>query len=409
MLLVIAATTFNAGLAFVNAHVVALTPAAAIAVEVGLVGAAHALALANFRREMLPWYGLIGVFALLAIARALATGTPDVKYLRDVLIIPTFIILGFTFDPRRLTTTIVIIHAIVLAFLLFEALDTQAYAALLHIKEYYINTRGYEAADFWNTTSDLFVSATRPDERFFSFIHLHRLSSIFLEPVSLGDYCIIVTAYVCACYKQLNVPTRIFLVGGVILAILGCDGRLAATSAVLVVVGAMLAPFLPRRSAILYLPGAVLAAFLLVHLAGFRGGPNNFSGRLAHTVDLLQQYGIGEFLGVSNQYLTTAVDSGLAYLITTQSLLGVVILWCFIVYASAEGSQEQIKFTHGICIYLVLTMMVSFSFLTIKTAAILWFAQGVLQVARRPSLVPALRPARASASVGRPELPIFGN
>jgi putative polymerase len=399
MVLVIAATTFNAGLAFVNAHVVALTPAAAIAVEVGLVAAAHVIALLNFRREMLPWYGLIAVFVLLAITRALATGTPDVKYLRDVLIIPTFIVLGLTFDPRRLTATIVIIHAVVLVFLLFEAVDTPAYAALLHIKEYYINTRGYESADFWKTGSDLFVSATRPDARFFSFIHLHRLSSIFLEPVSLGNYCIIVVAYVCARYTQLSVPTRIFLIGGALLGILGCDGRLAAASIVLVVLGALVAPSLPRRSAILYLPGAVIAAFLLVHFGGFRNGPDNFSGRLAHTIYLLDQYHISEFLGISDQYLTSAVDSGLAYLITTQSLLGVVILWWFIVCASAEDSMEQIKFTHGICIYLVLTMMVSFSLVTIKTAALLWFVHGVLQ--RETRLQRAARPMRARVPAAR--------
>lgn len=167
-LVLIGAVAFNAVLAIVNAQVTALTPASAVLAEVALVGAAHALALANYRREMTPWYLLIAFLTIIALLRCLIMGELDVKYLRDLLIIPTFIVLGMTFDPRRLTGVVVGLHALVLAVLLLEALATDAYTALFKVQDYYINTRGNVQDDFWNTESGLYVSATRPDERFFS-------------------------------------------------------------------------------------------------------------------------------------------------------------------------------------------------------------------------------------------------
>lgn len=63
----------------------------------------------------------------------------------------------------------------------------------------------------------------------------------------------------------------------------------------------------------------------------------------------------------------------------TQSLLGVVALWLFVMCAPVEDDADQVRFTHGIGLYISSTMIVSFSLLRIKAAAILWLIQGVLQ------------------------------
>jgi len=54
----------------------------------------------------------------------------------------------------------------------------------------------------------------------------------------------------------------------------------------------------------------------------------------------------------------------------------------------AAHRPEQIRFTHGLCTYVALTMMISYSLFS-KTAALLWFIHGSLQ--RREARVP--RPA----------------
>jgi putative polymerase len=381
MALLMAAVLFNAVLAIVNAQVVPLTRMTVIGAETLIVCAVLAVVLANYRESMLPWFGLIGILLLFAFVRSLALEKVEFKDLRDVLLIPLFVLLGLTFDRSRLARTVVIVHAIVLAGLLLEALHTPAYTALFAVQDYYINTRGYHLADFWNKQSELFVSATRPDNRLFAFVDIHRLSSIFLEPVSLGNYCIIVMIFVAACYHQLGVATRIFLIGGTIVALIGCDGRLAAAASALIIVAAFLAPQAPRHSAALYLPAALAATFVLTGLGGFLAGSDDLPGRIAHTVELLLRFDAAEFLGLSDDQtsLSQAVDSGIAYLVMTQSAPVVAILWLFITFGSAERTREQMRFTHGTAIYLSLTMMVSFALLTIKTAALLWFIYGSLQ------------------------------
>ncbi len=392
-LLVIAAVCFNAVLAVINAHVMPLSSAQVIACELVLVAAAHVVAIAHYRPAMLPWYVLAGLLVLFACWRAAMLQQVEPKYLRDVLIIPTFVVLGMTFDHRHLVRVVVAIHLVVVAGLVFEAVDTPGFVALFRVEDYYIQTRGYDFRSFWNTSSDLFVSATRPDSRLFSFLDMHRLSSVFLEPVSLGNYCVVIVAFLCAWFDRLSWPVRIFLAAGTIVAVIGCDGRLAAAASVLIIAAALVACRLPRASAVLYLPAVTLVAILLVTLAGLRAGPDDFPGRIAHMVELAGRFGPAEFAGISgNQMLLSeSVDSGLDYLVLTQSVLGVTVLWLFLAFGAPERRADQIRFKHASLIYLALTMVVSFAFLSIKTAALLWFVQGVLATDHPPSRAAGLR------------------
>jgi len=241
-LIVVGAVCFNAGLAIVNGNVAGLTQAPVVVAEVLFVTLAHAVALSHYRREMAPWYGLLGLLIAFAVIRSLSSQTLDVKYVRDVMIIPTFVVLGLTFDARRLTRVIVAIQVVMLVFLILEAVNVQAFSDLFKIQDYYINTRGLTAEDFWNKDSTLFVSATRPDGSFLSIVDLHRLSSIFLEPVSLGNYCMVVLAFLCACWRELGRPTAWFLAITTAMAMVGCDGRLAMASVLPMVLCCTFAP-----------------------------------------------------------------------------------------------------------------------------------------------------------------------
>lgn len=383
--LVLAAMAFNAALAIVNAQVTPLTPVMVIACEVAIVACAHFAALLYFRTAMAPWYALIAIFAAFALFRSTATGLFDPKYLRDVLLIPTFIILGMTFPRERLPRLMVAIHLLVIAVLVLEAVSPEGYAVLFNIKDYYIQTRGYAEAGFWNAGSNLYVSAERPDDRFFAFVSFHRMSSIFLEPVSLGNYCIIVFSYLLASYRDLSPPQRIFLLAGTAALLIGCDGRLAAIACAIIAVASLFALRLPPRAGVLFAPVMMIAAFAAVSFLDLRAGPDNFSGRLAHTVELLRQFGPAEFLGISDAFLSRAVDSGLAYLITTQSLFGAVMLWLFLMFFADENSRQAVILKTAAALYIALSMLVSFSFLSIKTAALLWFILGAMQP-RRPAM-----------------------
>ena len=88
---------------------------------------------------------------------------------------------------------------------------------------------------------------------------------------------------------------------------------------------------------------------------------------------------VQDLLGLKNTLIPPAVDSGITYLILTQSLPGVLLLWLFIVYSGADATAEQVRYSHALCLYISLSMLVSYAFLTIKTASLAWFIQGALQ------------------------------
>jgi putative polymerase len=126
----------------------------------------------------------------------------------------------------------------------------------------------------------------------------------------------------------------------------------------------------------------VLAAFALTYVAGLHGGADDFAGRLANSVHLLAHLDAPDLLGLTDTLIAPAMDSGITYLILTQSLPIVLLLWLFIAANVSEATPEQVRFTHALCLYLTLSMMVSYAFLTIKTAGLAWFIQGALQAHR---------------------------
>lgn len=378
-LIVIAAVSFNALLAIVSSHVVRLSPEAVILAEVSLLSAAHILALLKYRSEMAPWYLLLGLLFLLFLGRSLVTGHAEPKFIRDVVIIPTFIILGIASNSGQLDRTISIILIIVVVMGLVEAIFPQIYANTFNIKDYYEQTRGYTSEDFFNKNSSLFVSATRPQTRMFEFVDMPRLSSIFLEPVSLGNYCTIMVAYFCARFSSLSKLAVFTGILAVTFLIIGCDGRLASVSAVLIIAICILAPYMPPFSGALYLPVVLIAALIVIPFLNPDAGADDFSGRVAFSLDLLSQFTLPDLLGYSDKFLEKAVDSGIAYLILTQSLIGTVLIWFFIACLSTQKNEEQVRYTLSLLLYMALAMMVSYSTLTIKTASIAWFIHGVLQ------------------------------
>lgn len=376
--LVVAAVLFNAVLAIVNGNVRPLSQGIIIAVEVAIALAAHAIALANYRREMTPWYLFIIAIGLFAVVRMITLGALEVKYFRDLFLIPTFVVLGMVSSRRHMIRAMLAITAVVVAGILLEAIDVDAFSRLFEVKSYYVNTRGLVFEEFTNAGSDLFISATRPEARFFPFFDLHRLSSVFLEPVSLGNFALILMAFALAFWRYLSAWVNAFVALSIALILFACDGRLSAVASLVILLSAVFVRFLPGNIALLYLPLVVLGAVGATVVLDLEGGPDDFPGRIAHTVDLLGQLGLAEWLGASNRLLEPAEDSGLVYLIITHSVLGVALFWVLNVLALGERTLEQKTYKNGLFLYLALTMMVSYSFTSIKTAAPLWFIYGTL-------------------------------
>jgi putative polymerase len=372
---VVAAVSFNAVLAVINGHVSELTPAAVISAEILIVAAVNAWAILHYRPIMNVWYALLAFACIFAALRMLALGF-NPKYLRDMALVPSFALLGLCSTRKGVIQAVLALQGLVVAGIALESILPDFYAELFRIKSYYINTRGIDGFEFTNVTSDLYISATRPEARYLPFFGLHRLSSVFLEPVSLGNFAALSMVFATAFWRHLRWPAKACLGVSIPLALFACDGRLAMTVALvifcLVLVARFLTPFAPAA----FLPVAVVAAFVAVDLGQLHTGEDTLSGRVAHTVFLLRDLHVEDYFGLSDRLLEVAVDSGLVYIIITQSIFGLLALWLVAAFAVPCSDETRQRHTIGICFLIASTMMVSYSLVSIKTAAPLWFVFG---------------------------------
>jgi putative polymerase len=377
--LVVAAIFFNAFLAVVNAHFVELSKRDVSAFEAGISALALMVVATNFRSSMLPWLVLLTLDLMLHSVLVIANQAFNPIFIRDAIDIPIFIALGMVYARGNIVRLFFYIQLIVLLVLGIEFLFESTYAHLFDVLRYYVNTRNYEVHTFWNKGSTLFVSATRPGERFLlSSLGLHRGSSVFLEPVSLGNFSILAAAFTVAFWDDMARWMRCFFAVSTLLILIGSDGRLATVTCGLLIIGKFLFPRMPRYSNIMYLPGVLILAGIIVVMFGLQASGDNFTGRLAGSIDFLANLDIAALFGLDPGRSGLGFDSGISYFLITQSLIGLTAWWLFICVIPQYQDRRSTIFIHSICTYITLNLLVSYSLFSIKTAAPMWFIYGYL-------------------------------
>jgi putative polymerase len=378
MAVVAACTLFNFVLCLVNAQGITLGRGPVVAAEMVLMAIALALIAARWSEPMRPWAYVILLLLTINCLTAAARDAFDPKYLRDVVIIPVYIMLGISCASSNVRPLVIGIQALVLIVTLWEGMFPSHFSGTMDIVSYYLNKGDLTLDEIWNPDNELFVSAMRPDDRFlFDNLDIHRLSSVFLEPVSLGNYVVIVWLITLSLWSQLGLASRIFLLASNFVLLVGCDGRLAAGLIAITLALRLMISLVPSRLNLLYAPLVVAVGWALVEFAGFQPGRDNFEGRVAHSIHLLSNMKLLEIFALDGTLIPNW-DSGIHYVVVTQSILVVVFLWTAICVFARYDRREQIFYNHGLCIYVVSTLMISYSLFSVKTAALLWFIYGYM-------------------------------
>jgi len=374
-LLLAATVLFNPALAWVNAHVMPLSPAIVSAVQgaivIGalLVGTLQPTAL-SFRWLALTWL-LVGAVCLTSAIRAQL----EPKILGDILLIPAFILLGTRIDRRMLCRTMIGLQAAIMLVGIWELLSPSGYGGFFSVLDYYVKTRGYDEAAFW-AGGDLFLSSERPGGRMlldgFGF---HRGSSLFLEPVSLGNWAIVGTIFTAALWHDLSRRARLFMAASTLILLIVCDGRLALSVIALFCLYLPLARFIPDRLSVLYIPLLLCALTLGAWLGFFTHAADNFAGRLSVGLQGLQSMDIDQLLGVAGQRVRMD-DAGWADFVQAQSLIVSIALWMLLGLTSFGTQPDNRMAKHGILLFITLCLPISNSLLSVKTAAAMWALYG---------------------------------
>ncbi len=373
--LLVAAVTFNAAFAWVNAHLFALTPSIVSAAQGAIVLSALAIGVLQPATLIARWFIMAWLLLVTVALTSAVRGQFEPKILGDILLLPAFILLGMRLDGPTLRRTVIGLQLLILLLGMWELAQPVQFGAFFHVVDYYVNTRGYDANAFW-AGGDLFLSSERPGGRLLlAGSGLHRGSSLFLEPVSLGNWAVVAALFTAAMWRSLSRPARAFMIGSTFILLAICDGRLALSVILLFCLWLPLCRWIPDRFSIAYLPLLLLALSTGGALGLLDQTGDNFGGRLAVGVEALSSMDLDQMLGISAERVRFD-DAGWADFVQAQSLLVSVGLWLFLGLTSfGTGAQDRMA-KHGIMLFLTLCMPISNSLLSIKTAALMWVIYG---------------------------------
>lgn len=367
----IAALVFNFFLCFVNTKLMGIADGYVILSEMVIVGTAFVVALT--RRA--PIYLLLAAFiSYMLFIFALRGGELNLKSVRDILIPIAFYFAGMRLrDPKLGDNLVLVSGVIVVAAGLFEYLAVDTYVSYFNIVGYYIARGTITADQLFGVKEGLFVSGMRPEPRtILPFLGQHRVSSVFLEPVSMGNFAVMIYAWALYRGRAFKGFWLALIMALVVIAL--ADARFGLYTCVLITVFYPFYNLLPRLAwAVLpFLLLAVLAAYGIA--SGTDGGANDLVGRFMVTAHILTQLSPAVVLG-SEQTSQFTADSGLAYSLTAFGIFGFVVLWAILVFAPAAEARAW-RFHCMVMVYLLLLMQISDSLYSIKTAALLWFLLG---------------------------------
>lgn len=371
---IIIALTFNIALCFVNTNIFSISKNYVILSEIGLISIAALLAL---DRKIDLYVIIISVLSYLIFIMSLR-GELDLKAARDILIPIIFYFLGRRIASPQFGDRIVLISIyIVLGFSLFEWFFLKDFLSYFNVVQYYIAKGALTVSETEYLSTDLFVSGMRPEgegRTLLPFLGNHRVSSIFLEPVSMGNFCAIIFSWLLFREPHLNLKLIAKLIPLSIILILA-DSRFGLTLCIVVVILNMTWRFIPRWM-------VFLAPFALMLMLAFYAldksimdVDNGFHGRIIFSGLVLESLTWAQIFGISLNPSHT-VDSGYAYSLTETGLIGLIVLWGIFIFASSSSNEgwRMILFVSG---YLLLLLIISNSSYSIKTAALLWTLVGI--------------------------------
>lgn len=393
--LLLLAVGYNFLLALFNASVHPVGAGAAYAVELAVYAGCFLLGLRSLGRDgqLLVFTGL-GLVLAFNLLRFLETWSFDPKLVRDAIIPFAFLTLGTAYRGRfhRLVLWLAVIVVLVA---IFEMAYPDLYGDLVNPRSYFVNTRGNSEDDFWNEASKLYVSATRPGERnWLGGFELPRVSSIFVEPVTMGNFIIFFCAVAITFWRSLRIGGVVLSLAMILFLLIASDGRLASATCLLML---MLAPLLRRvdqsLAAFLFI-GVLLAGWLAVWALGIGAYEDTMMGRVFVSVDAINAMTPREWFGMDLAAPYRYSDSGIAYFIAGQSVLVVLaflIAYSFLLRMPTSNGQ---LFKNLFVLAFALSLLVSNAYFSIKTAGLWWFACGYFWRLPIPGTAPTAEGAR---------------
>lgn len=373
--LLVATVLFNPALAWVNAHLFPMTAGIVSAAQGSIVLTALLVGTMQPVQHSFRWLALTWIMVLSALLTSAIKGYFEPKILGDILLIPAFILLGTRIEGALLRQTMLSLQLLIMLVGLWELASPGGFGSTFRVIDYYVQTRGYDADAFW-AGGDLFLSSERPGGRMLlDGLGLHRGSSLFLEPVSLGNWAIVGTIFTAAMWRSLSNGARLFMLVSTAVLLVTCDGRLALSVILLFCLYLPISAYVPDQWSVAYLPLLLVALVGGEALGILAEHQDNLPGRLSVGLDALRSMDLDQLLGIRADRVRFD-DAGWADFVQAQSVVIAIGLWLALACSSFGRDPGNRMAKHGIMLFLALCLPISNSLLSIKTAALMWVVYG---------------------------------
>ncbi len=326
---------------------------------------------------------LSGAIILLLLTAALLTvsslisGDLAIKAFRDLLIPLCFFWVGCNIGrPELAERALSIAIAIIIAFGLFEFFFVDQFTNIFDIFGYYVSTGNLAPITDYVRDSKLQMNGIRPEgigrTLFPGLLGAHRVSSVFLEPISMGNFATMCAAWgLSKDFKQIR--EMLFFLGAAFVMMVLSDSRFALMSVSLMIVARFSLKGTNTNLAILA-PFVAIALLLLMGMDATGRGSDSFAGRLSFSGFTLLRFDLPLLFGLAG--MQNFADQGYAYVISSFGLPVCLLFW-FSFWLIKMPNDQSLRFRAFIAIYLSLILCISGnSAFAFKTSAVLWFLLG---------------------------------
>lgn len=377
---VLVAVFYNSLLAMINAHLFHVNLSLTVLSEVMIVGVALFLSLEAGFRQNEKWFlwGLI-LFSTLAIYLTFLNGRVVVDGLRNFLIMFVFFSIGTRLRLDQVTKIFFLITCIVLFFLVLEILFLNFYVTIFQPALYYAATRGQEVSQF--NEVGLFNNALGFASRFsFGLFDVPRTSSVFLEQVSLANFATVLTIFCVTFYNVLKKKHLIVFIFTILLILTTNNTRTASILFVIIGLGYFVFPLLPRYFNVLY-PLLILAVAIPIYIYSPDQKGDDLVGRINISMGHFLNLSFSDYIGYAANNLYRLYDSGYAYIVGANTLIGAIYIWLLISFILRQEHPFTKRCAYAVGLYFFVNLLIGGTAVySMKVASLLWLIIGAAYV-----------------------------
>lgn len=371
--------SYNAVLAFLNANIMGVSSSMVAATEMLLLGSIGFIVFnSRFQQGDRPYLALLLIVFFSFVLSTLATHIVFVDAIRNMMIIALCAMLGARMNYQSIEAIVFAISALVFAFLLTELISVPTYVSILEPAQYFATTRGIEDPEFNET--GLFANALGFETRFsLGIFSGPRTSSIFLEQVSLANFCNVLAIYTSVFWRYLSKNRKIFYVLLIFLILASNNSRTATALVMLSALAYLFSGLIPRYSGFIVV-ALTLFAGICVYSFTLDTHSDDLIGRIHVGIHGLSQIQFSDLWGYGINNLNRLWDSGWGYLISSSTLFTALYFILFVILIIPQHNRIAIQFSFLLSVYIFFNLMIGGNAIfSIKSAAMLWLIAGFLK------------------------------